>query len=76
MVLKCSSLLHISKLEFCICRQESVKAPVYSFKSTVNDAEEYTGESEGFQYKPKPNYISIGECVMIFHEISQYIILI
>lgn len=53
-----------------------MKAPIYPFKSTVNDAEEYTGESEGFQYKPKPNYISIGEYVMIFHEVSQYIILI
>lgn len=76
MILKCSSLLQISKLQFCICRQQSVKAPVYPFKSIVNDAEEHTGESEGVQYKPKPNYISIGECVMIFHEVSQYIILI
>lgn len=53
-----------------------MKAPVYPFKSIVNDAKDYTGESEGVQYKPKPNYISIGKCVMIFHEVGQYIILI
>lgn len=53
-----------------------MKAPVYPFKSIVNDAKEYAGESEGVQYKPKPNCISIGECVMILHEVSQYITLI
>jgi len=54
-----------------------MKATVYyPFKFTVNGAREYAGESEGVQCKPKPNYISIGECVMIFHEVSQYIILI
>lgn len=75
-LLKCSSLDQVWKLQLCIYRQESMKATVYPFKFIVNDAKEYTGESEGVQYKPKPNYISIGECVMIFHEVSQYIILI